>query len=262
VGLTRVARSAVLSLLISPEQRAAYAQGEPVFQGIFGTPTQYAVTVNSCDMSTDGGTTYVNLFSTPVSMDIATGTAGGAAILDLITGTLIPAGTYDTIKCAVSATIQFTGSVTSGATTYYTTSAFPTGPSSTTGPAESVSITGSITTVTIPLPAALVVAAGSTRDVRVEFRLENSIELAQTNAAPVGSLSTRCLRCCRSSRARAPRGRWSVVGPTARRWHPRSWYTAPCSWLSLCWRRACGAASRATGTCATTCTQCAPDQLC
>jgi hypothetical protein len=150
----------------------------PVYLGIFGTPTQYVVTVNSCELSADGGLTFVNLFSVAVPMDIATG-AAGAAILNLVNGVILPAGTYDTIRCTVSATIQFTGSVTNGAITYYTTTASPTGPSSTVGPAQSVSVTGTLTTVTLSLPAPLVVAAGAGRDVRIEFRLENALELAQ-----------------------------------------------------------------------------------
>jgi hypothetical protein len=185
VTLAAAAAVMALSLMIAPVQRAAYAQGSPDPTGSLGTPTFFDVTVNTCSLSMDGGSTFpVVLFNTPTSFDVAAGTAG-SDIETLVSNAVVPAGTYDVIQCQVASTVQFAGEIVHMGVTYYsggpTVGGFPT--ATTTPPAAPVVLTDPAT-LTFTQPVSLSVAAGTPRTVRVGITLENAIELYSLLTGP------------------------------------------------------------------------------
>lgn len=190
-GRLRGPRSLVTGLVLcvavwSAASALAQATGDT------GTPTEYLVTVNSCEVSTDG-TTFVSLWDTPRSLDIATVAGGSSATVgDFISDLFIPTGTYTSVRCVIDDVITVTGSVVESGSgdTWFTTSgsldcsglpgsncvgSFP----DNTAPAESTAITipGGDMTVTIPLGAGLPVTAGGDASFQLDFDIDGALEL-------------------------------------------------------------------------------------
>jgi len=183
-----------LALMMPPVQPVLYAQvgvPTPVVPTAYGTPSEFVVTVNECSISMDGGSSYpVQLFNTPVSFDVASG-ATGATIETLVNNATVPAGTYDSMRCTVDATVQFTAEITVvgpvspigvlAATpgTYYTGAptigGFPS--ATTTGPATSIMLTDPDGDFQFTQAINLTVAAGLPQTVRVDFTLEQAVQL-------------------------------------------------------------------------------------
>lgn len=79
----------------------------------------YTVTITLIEVSKDGGTTYATLFSGSEAVNIASANAG-ATVAGLASAVDLEAGTYDTVRVTLGASLLLKGYVNFGTTTIYT----------------------------------------------------------------------------------------------------------------------------------------------
>ena len=143
--------------------------------GAFGKPDHYVVTLKSCDISKDAGTTWISLWTTDKTLNIASIATPGKAGDFAANVPLVP-GTYNRIRCTVSKTMQIRGTVSFGGSTYYTKNAAT---DSTTAPAEISTVDIPVGDVTGTYTINVVITAGLTGNTQVNFALTNAMQLYQ-----------------------------------------------------------------------------------
>lgn len=138
----------------------------------YGVPTSYKVIVKDCQMSTDGGTTWVTLWTTGIEMDVASA-AKGAEVLKFVQNLVIPSGTYNRLRYTVDKLMKVTGSVAHGGFTYYTSTGLTDG---TTAPAVEYTFTNT-TDTTYTDTVAVSVQAGRNTYARISFNIDQGLAL-------------------------------------------------------------------------------------
>lgn len=129
------------------------------------------------------GTTSITAFEgTGSILDIASALDTNSSVGNFMSGLVIPDGSYSRVKPTPSGTFTIAGSVTSGLTTYYTTSSVGSGGgclTSTTEPAEECTVSLNVGAQSWQnLPGTITVTNGTpSHNVRVNFNISNGVGL-------------------------------------------------------------------------------------
>jgi hypothetical protein len=148
----------------------ASAQTAPI---AFGVPASFKVVVKNCQLSTDGGTTWMTLWTTGIAVNVAA-VARGQEILRFVQNLQVPSGTYNRLRYTVDATMRITGSVAYGGATYYTSTG-ATDP--TTGPAVEFTFTDPRGDTTWTHTINVTAVAGGNAYARINFLIEQGLGL-------------------------------------------------------------------------------------
>ncbi len=151
----------------------------------------YTVTVTLVEASTNGGTTYITLFSGSQAINIAAVNAGALAA-GLVSGVDIPVGTYNRIRVTIGATLLAKGYVNSAGSTFYTNGGSNgSGTSSIAGSDNTTSSTYAASTYAIPsgdrvstFTVSILVQQGTAATTRVTFNTAGVFSLNGTVVVP------------------------------------------------------------------------------
>jgi hypothetical protein len=139
----------------------------------YGVPTNFVVLVKNCQLSTDGGITWITLWTTGIQVNVAA-VARGQEILRFVQNLRVPSGTYNRLRYTVDATMTVRGSVTNGGATYYTSTG-ATDP--TTGPAVDFTFTDPRGDTTWTHTISVTAAEGGNAYARINFVIEQGLGL-------------------------------------------------------------------------------------
>ncbi|MCX6550099.1 MAG: hypothetical protein NTY02_03655 [Acidobacteria bacterium] len=139
----------------------------------FGVPTSFKVTVKNCQLSTDGGATWITIWTTGIEMNVAS-VARGQEVLRFVENLPVPSGTYNALRYTVDKTMKIVGSLAFGGSTYFTSTA-PSDP--TTGPAVEYTFTHPAGDTTHTHAINITALEGGNAYARVNFNIEQGLAL-------------------------------------------------------------------------------------
>lgn len=152
-----------------------------------GQATVYKVTMNTLEIDNGAGSASITAFSgTSTTLDIASAADTNTSVGNFLSGLIVPDGSYSRVKPTPSGTFTVAGSVASGGTTYYTTSALGTQgcATNTTGPAQECTVTVNVGAQNWQdLPGTITVKDGAPdHKVRVKFNTSAALGLYNIGA--------------------------------------------------------------------------------